>query len=77
MWACNPNPGVARFYLAYSEAAFDARYIHNFQITWAKSAAAAPAPLLGAPRDGTASISFAASGKTAAVAPTDSVTQAR
>ena len=66
-----------RFYFAYCEAAFDARYIHNFQITWAMSAAAAPAPLLGAPRAGTGPVSLAASGKAAAAAPTDSVTQAR
>ena len=31
-----------RFYFAYCEAAFDARYIHNFQIVWAKSVVAAP-----------------------------------
>ena len=26
-----------RFYFAYCEAAFDARYLHNFQILWEKS----------------------------------------
>ena len=40
------NPGLAaaltplwlcRFYFAYCEAAFDARYLHNFQILWEKS----------------------------------------
>jgi hypothetical protein len=25
-----------RFYFAYCEAAFDARYIHTFQVTWIK-----------------------------------------
>jgi hypothetical protein len=25
-----------RFYFAYCEAAFDARYIHTFQVTWVK-----------------------------------------
>ena len=29
---------LCRFYFAYCEAAFDARYIHNFQILWQKSA---------------------------------------
>ena len=28
----------SRFYFAYCEAAFDAKYIHNFQLVWAKSA---------------------------------------
>ena len=41
------NPGLAAaltplwlcsFYFAYCEAAFDAKYIHNFQILWEKSA---------------------------------------
>lgn len=26
-----------RFYFAYCEAAFDAKYIHNYQIRWAKA----------------------------------------
>lgn len=34
---------VCRFYFTYCEAAFDARYIHNFQITWTKAAEAGPA----------------------------------
>ena len=76
---CSPEPGLAccRFYFAYCEAAFDARYIHNFQITWVKSAEAAPAPLLGPPPS--ASAVRASGGKAAAhaSAPTDSVTQAR
>ncbi len=29
---------LCRFYFAYCEAAFDAKYIHNFQILWQKSA---------------------------------------
>ena len=29
---------MCRFYFAYCEAAFDAKYIHNFQILWEKSA---------------------------------------
>ena len=37
---------LPRFYFAYCEAAFDAKYIHNFQIRWGKaldhSATAAP-----------------------------------
>ncbi|KAK9821949.1 hypothetical protein WJX81_001503 [Elliptochloris bilobata] len=65
-----------RFYFAYCEAAFDARYIHNFQITWAKSAAAELSPLPAAPRGGNAApMQIAASGKAGAAAPTDSVTQ--
>jgi hypothetical protein len=30
------------FYFAYCEAAFDARYIHDFHVTWVKGAAAKP-----------------------------------
>lgn len=26
-----------RFYFAYCEAGFDARYLHNFQVTWTKT----------------------------------------
>ena len=41
-----------RFYFAYCEAAFDAKYIHNYQILWVKTALpavpAGPAPLAGA-----------------------------
>jgi hypothetical protein len=29
---------TCRFYFAYCEAAFDARYIHNYQILWVKEA---------------------------------------
>ena len=38
---------LCRFYFAYCEAAFDARYIHNFQILWQKAAEPqmAPSPL--------------------------------
>ena len=32
-----------RFYFAYCEAAFDAKYIHNFQTTWLKAGEAAGA----------------------------------
>ena len=32
------EPLCSRFYFAYCEAAFDAKYIHNFQIVWGKSA---------------------------------------
>ena len=28
---------LCRFYFAYCEAAFDAHYIHDFQITWTKA----------------------------------------
>ena len=37
-WATEGRCCRCRFYFAYCEAAFDARYIHNFQIVWAKSA---------------------------------------
>jgi hypothetical protein len=40
----NPQWLVRRFYFAYCEAAFDAKYIHNFQILWSKASAA---PALG------------------------------
>lgn len=33
-----------RFYFAYCEAAFDASYIHNFQMVWVKSAQPALEP---------------------------------
>ena len=36
---------LCRFYFAYCEAAFDAKYIHNFQILWEKSAEPPTAPL--------------------------------
>ena len=37
--AADAQRGAApcRFYFAYCEAAFDARYLHNFQILWEKS----------------------------------------
>ena len=39
-WQC-------RFYFAYCEAAFDAKYIHDFQMTWLKSAAEDHSPQMG------------------------------
>lgn len=37
LWALNSGVCLCRFYFAYCEAAFDAKYIHNFQITWQKT----------------------------------------
>ena len=39
-----------RFYFAYCEAAFDAKYIHNFQILWQKSAEPRELPTALTPR---------------------------
>lgn len=71
-----------RFYFAYCEAAFDARYIHNFQVKWVKDAAAAPPPLSGPLPQPPAAPAAGLLGQKAAphVAlpyPTDVVTQAR
>ena len=33
---------ICRFYFAYCEAAFDAKYIHNFQVTWKKTGETTP-----------------------------------
>ena len=44
---------TCRFYFAYCEAAFDAKYIHNYQILWIKDPAAAP-PAAPAPAFATA-----------------------
>ena len=71
------SPFGRRFYFAYCEAAFDARYIHNFQITWVKSAEAAPAPLLCPPPSASAVRVYGGKAAAHAPAPTDSVTQAR
>jgi len=39
---------LCRFYFAYCEAAFDAKYIHNYHILWVKDASV-PAPVVPAP----------------------------
>lgn len=62
------NVPCCRFYFAYCEAAFDARYIHDFQVTWRKAA------------DGEATASEAAPSSAAAALqavqhPSDPVTQ--
>ncbi len=41
-----------QFYFAYCEAAFDARYIHDFHVTWVKDAATAVADVAGATANG-------------------------
>ena len=44
---------LCRFYFAYCEAAFDARYIHNYQMLWVKDPSAAR-PVAAAPPFATA-----------------------
>ncbi|KAK9804082.1 hypothetical protein WJX73_004574 [Symbiochloris irregularis] len=62
-----------RFYFAYCEAAFDARYIHNFQISWEKAADVGTA---GAGRVESSVDASASSGlPLSAKDPTDPVTQ--
>jgi hypothetical protein len=67
------------FYFAYCEAAFDMRYIHDYHVTWHKSAAAEPAGSLAAAQPAAVAAVVAAAGAGAGWVkqelPTDSFTQ--
>ena len=66
----DPKLCACRFYFAYCEAAFGARYIHDFQITWTKSPDMAE-------EIGEAATSFSGQQMQASRSPKDPVTQAR
>lgn len=72
-WVCDSGCRHCRFYFAYCEAAFDAHYIHNFQITWTKQAEPEQAPTQQQDTDG----KLRAVQPTSAKRPPDRVTQAK
>ncbi|KAI8475498.1 MAG: cyclopropane fatty acid synthase [Monoraphidium minutum] len=68
-----------QFYFAYCEAAFDAKYIHDYHVTWVKGGADAAGGAAGAAAGGSAAAAAAGSAALAAVRqelPSDPITQA-
>ena len=66
---------ACRFYFAYCEAAFDAKYIHNYQITWKKDGLVQAPPAEQARSSGHSVTSMLVHGDR--TRPADPVTQVR